>query len=167
MAFFSDAACTTAAPALTIASGGATAQLYVKATVAGALAVRAAPDALPSVQTSVSVQPLAPTAISFAVAPAMVSVDTCSTVFEVRSQDALGNQSAPSGPTMLVISAMPAAGVAFFEDDTCTTPVNAPQLDVSVAQVRFFLKSSIAAMVRLDASGAALSSATADVEVVP
>lgn len=165
--FFLDGACTAAASALTIGAGGAAAQVYVKATVAGPLTVRAAPDTLPSVQAGVMVRPLVPSALTFATAPSSVRVGGCSAAFDVRAEDSLGNVSAPAGPLVLIIGATPAAGVAFFDDPTCTTPVSAPQLDAGRAEVRFFVSSSIAATVRLDVSAAGLSAAAADVEVTP
>ena len=165
--FFSDASCSLVATGLVIGTGVSATRLYVKATVAGPLAVRAAPEALPSAQTQLAVRAQAPARLNFATAPASVSVNGCSTVFEVRSEDSLGNTSAPAAATALMLSALPAAGVAFFDDDACTTPVNAPSLTATKSQMRFFLKSTIAAMVHLEVSATALTSAGADVAVIP
>lgn len=165
--FFSDVACTASATGLTIATGGASAKVYVKATVAGALAVRAAPNSLPSVQATVVVRPQAPTRLTFATAPATVMRGACSPSFDVRAEDAWGNASAPPAALPLRISATPAAGVAFFDDDTCTRPASAPRLDVGMAQLRFFVQSTIAATVHLDVSAAGLADAGADLEVTP
>ena len=165
--FFSDPVCTASAMGLTIATDGTSAQVYVKPTVAGSLQVRAAPDTLPSVQAAVTVRPLAPTRLTFATAPATVRVGGCSGAFEVRAEDTWGNASAPAAPRPLLISATPAAGVAFFDDDSCTSPASTPSLDVGKAQLRFFVRPTIAATVRLDVSAAGLTDARADVEVTP
>ena len=165
--FFSDGSCSLVASSLVMGTGVTAKQLYVKATVAGALAVRAAPEALPSVQTQLQVMAQAPTRLNFATAPSTVGVNSCSAVFEVRSEDSLGNTSAPATAKTLTLSALPAAGVAFFDDDACTTPVNAPTLGATKSQVRFFLKSTIEALVHVDVAATALTSAGADVAVTP
>lgn len=170
--FFSDAACATRASTLTVTAGSDTAQVYVKATTAGLLSLRAAPEGLPSAQAQVMVAPQPPSRLAFSSAPATVAVDTCSAVFEVRAEDALGNVSAPASATLLSVQAMPAAGVAFFDDAACTASLGAPQLDVGTPSLRFFLKSSLAGAVRVDVAtptdgGAALAPASADVEVTP
>jgi len=167
---FSDASCATAATSLLIPPGGAGADLWVRDTLAGALSVRAVPDALPSAEAQVTVRPQPPSKLVIAAAPGTVKVGECSAAIDVESRDGFDNTAPPSMSTDLALATTPAAGVALFADATCSTALGPLSLDGSRASVRLFVRSSATGTLELDVSAAGsamLAPTSVDVEVTP
>ena len=75
----------------------------------------------------------------------------------VQALDAWGNPSPVAADLALGLPATPAAGVALFADEGCTSPLGAAVVAAGSAAATFYFKGTSSGTVRLDAT-ATLSS---------
>lgn len=120
-AFFSDAACGTPVSSARFAAGQARAGFYLKAEVAGALMIRAQPDALPSAAQLETVRARPPSRLEFATPSQVLKAGACSPALSLRTADALGNASPPAAQVAVALTAIPPDSLTFFADDACAT----------------------------------------------
>ncbi len=159
--FYSDATCTTASSAPTLAAGGANLTFYWRATAAGGVSVTAAAAGLSSAQQAQTVRPGAPTALAFTTPPRALVAGGCSAVLTVEARDAYGNVAPVSADTALALSASPAAGAAFFLDAACATGSGTATLASGSATASFYFSGTTAGGVALTASGSVGSASQA------
>ncbi len=151
-AFYSDAACTRSATWARFAAGQSRLAFYVRAQVAGALVIRAQPDALPSATQAETVRALAPSRLEFASPSQVLAAGACSKLIALQSVDALGNASAPASATIVSLAASPPESLSLFADEACAVPTAGGALGAS-GDLTFY--------VRGDGAGASAVTASA------
>ncbi len=168
VSFYADAACATAVQALTLAAGSASATFHFRALRAGGLNVRAAPATVPSALQLQTVLPGAATRVVFTTPALTLKADACSAKLRVAAQDGYGNEAPVAQAVSLALSANPAAGVAFFADDACTTALSALDLSVGERSAELHFRASAPGTVTLSATpDQPLTAATQAQTVVP
>ncbi|MBL8953864.1 MAG: right-handed parallel beta-helix repeat-containing protein, partial [Myxococcaceae bacterium] len=165
--FFSDAACTTAASAVSLAAGAASGTIYFRGTVATAVMIEATSPGFTPAQQVETVTPAAPAAVVFTSPPQTVGIGACSSAATLEVRDAFGNVSPVAALTGVTLSAQPAAGFGFFSDPSCATAAGTLNVGVGGTTASFFFRGSALGQVTVTASPAGLAAATQVETLVP
>ncbi len=150
--FFSDAACTAQVSRVALSVAQSQAQFYLRAVRAGALSIRAAPASLPSAAQLQVVQPNAAVKAVFTTPELTLRKDECSAELRVALQDAFGNEAQAVAVTTAALVAQPAAGVGFFGDKDCTTPLVSLGFNAGESAATLHFRASAEGTVRLTAT---------------
>jgi len=158
--FYGDAACTTAAGAVSLAAGAAQGRFYFRGTVATAETVDATSPGFTPAQQVETVLPGPPAAIVFTSPPQTVGIGACSSAANVEVRDAFGNVSPVAAQTPMTLTASPAAGFTFYSDPSCATAAASLPIAAMASTASFFFRASAMGPVMVTAAPAGLTPAS-------
>jgi len=157
-AFFSDQACAVGASSATISQGQGSTRFWFRGTAPGVVTISATSQALGTATQVEAVQVGGPTALGFATSAQTVAAGQCSGAMRVESRDGGGNPAGVSADTSISLAASPSAGVTFFADASCATPITAATIaGGSSSSSPFFFIGTRAGTVTVSAAAAALT----------
>lgn len=159
MTFYSDAACASAIPDFTIATGSSSGTFYFKGTLSGTIALGAAASGLTSATQNETINPAAPAQLTLGTPAQNVTAGSCSAVLTVNSKDSYGNLSAPGSNTTVAIARV-GVGLSFFSDSGCSSAVTDLTIAGGSSAGSLYFKGTAAGTADLTFSTAGLTDAT-------
>jgi hypothetical protein len=167
MAFFADAACTTAAQGVTLSTGVARATFYFRGQTAGNVTITA--TAMGLAQDSKSAQILAGTGnrLVFTTPGRTAMAGACSQEVQFQSQDAQGNLAPVTVATAVSLAATPATGFRFYSNANCTTEVTSVTLAAGASSGSFYFRGTNAGTVTVSAAMSGGPTATQNATITP
>lgn len=141
LSLFSNGACTTAVPGVTIVAGNGSTNFFVRATQSAAYSVTATGSGLTNGTVSVTVMPGPASVLAFTTAPQSVPAGVCSGIVAVQLRDANGNPVSVTSPTAVTLSMSEPLGFQFFTDPACNgNAVTATSIATGTTTASFFFK---------------------------
>jgi hypothetical protein len=113
------------------------------------------------------VGPGAPTQLTFATAPLSLAVGACSARIDLALEDAVGHSATTPSAISVSLFAEPPEGLSFYADPTCDAGLSALSIPDGGAGASFFLASTRAGPVTLQAVPATLPSASQEDTLIP
>lgn len=170
--FYSDGACTTASTTTQVASGQSSGAFSFRSnTVNSALQVSIGSTGFTGASQTWNVQIGPPAAITWKTPPqSPIARFGCSSVATVELRDLGGNLSpAPGGGTTLTLNSSAAnAGITFFSDSACTTPVTMVTVPAAATETSFYFTATGNTSTNLFVTGSGLTnSPTQNVSITP
>jgi hypothetical protein len=167
--FHTDPGCTGAAASLAVPSGEARLAVHFRATVAGAVQVRASASGLQQAEQHLTIHPeSAPTQLVFLTTPHRKAAGRCSGELRVQAQDSLGNAAPNPGGLQLSLASTVPGSLTFYADAACTRAVTGLALpDDGSTEAGFHFRGTVTGAVTLTVSAPGLSSASQGATVDP
>jgi hypothetical protein len=138
--FYSDAACTTPAQLITLATETGEVPFYFVGRVTGKVTLSAsAPGLSPGLQNVEFIPGAGPRLVVLTL-PQVATAGTCSSQVVVQSQDAQGNALPTSAVTAIRLAATPSEGFRFYSDASCTTEVTSVNLAQGTTNASFYFR---------------------------
>lgn len=156
--FYSDAGCTVAVAAVTIAAGTDSASFYARGLTAGAVVVTASATGLNPATQTVTVVAAPADRLVFTTPAQTLQAGGCSAITTVQSRDPQGNASAPAANVTVTLSS--GTGITFYSNATCTTAVTQVTLLAGMTSASFYFRGTIAGARTLTASATGLTAGT-------
>jgi hypothetical protein len=148
------------------AAGATTATFRFRGTVAGPVTITASAFATSADQVE-TVVPAAPDRLVFTSAPQTLTAGNCSAAATVEARDVHGNVAPVAALTSVTLTAVPAAGFAFFDSAGCGgAPVTSVDLAASASSATFWFRDTAAGAVTVTATGAGIPTAASQGETI-
>ncbi len=155
--FFADEFCATSVIAVTIPTGGSSANLYYRDTLAGTPVITVANPGLLGATQLITVTPAAADHLTVVSAPQTTLVGACSALATFEVRDAFSNTS--SVVTDTVVTLMSTSSTArFFFDASCTTAITSSTIVAAGSQGTFFFSDTTAGTADVRVAAASLLS---------
>jgi hypothetical protein len=150
--FFSDAPCNTAVTSVTVPANAASAGFYFESQLAGQIAIVGTPITLPTTSQVETVDPAAPSRLSFTTPSVDIPVGVCSTALVVATTDAYGNLSPLRQGAAIDLTVIPASAAGFFTDPSCMSPSTSVSIGATQDQAQFYVEGTTVGTVTLAAA---------------
>jgi len=162
--FFSDAACTSPASAVTIPAGGSQASFWFRGDAAGSVTVDATPVGLLGASQIETIDPAPADRLVFLTPPRTSVAGECSAPLTVQTQDPYGNPVVAPSSLPLSVSGLPAATTVFYADAACALPLAAgePAIAAGSSSATFHFVATAAGALEVTVAAAGLTSAVQD-----
>lgn len=121
VAFFADAACTTAVTSVTLTGSTDKVSFFFQGQLAGSVTLQASANGLTPANQSLQVLPGAGNKLVILSSPRTAAARACSAAVQFQSQDALNNPAPVSAATVIGLQASPSTGFKFYSDPGCNT----------------------------------------------
>jgi hypothetical protein len=165
--FYSDAACTTSAPPLTMAAGSSRATFYFRSTATRSVRLTVSATGLASATQTVTIVAAAPTSMVFASAPQTLQAGACSARVDLETRDAYGNAATVPSQTSAALLAQASSGISFFMDAACSLPTPEAVFAAGTSRASFYFTGKTGGTFTLSATVTGLPTATQNATLLP
>jgi hypothetical protein len=160
LTLYTDAACATAAAAVSIPAAATSASFYFRGTAAGPATITASAAGLTPASQAETLVAAAATQLTFTTAAQAVTAGTCSGGATVQARDAWSNPSAPSGAGATAVT-LAAPGLALYTDAACATAaVTAVSIPAAGTSATFYFRGTAAGPTTVTATATGLAAAS-------
>ena len=164
--FSANADCSSPVTQLTLNTGQSSRVLYVRGTSAGSVTVTASRTGFTNGTLAVTVNPAAPTQLTYQTASQTVEAGSCSGITAVQVRDAFGNAVPVSANTQITLTGS-TMNLTFYSDAGCTNPATALTVPAGQSSVSFYFRDHTVESVTITASSPGLTSATQSQTIRP
>lgn len=142
--FYSSMTCGTAITSTTLAAGTSSRTVQIRGTLAGVVTITASATGFTSGTQAVTVAGATPSSLVFTTTAQTKLAGACSGTATVQARDIYGNAANVGANTAVTLSVVPAGGLTFFSNSTCTTQVASVTMAIGTSTASFFFKGTTA-----------------------
>ena len=150
--FYLNPDCTGPTTTVNLGPGNASADVYFSSTKPGTFSVSLSATGFTNTPQSETITAAPASAIVITSAAQTLAVNACSTAVALQVKDAFGNQVNAGANTTVNLTASPSAGLTFYSNGGCTTPVTSVTIAANANGASFFFKTTQAGTVTLTAT---------------